>query len=87
MKFHLLMANIPYNCSEDELQKWVESRGVETQAIRIVRDLVSGASPGFAYVELRNSQVTREVIVALDGEEIRQHKIVVREAPARSRRG
>jgi hypothetical protein len=83
MKFHLLMANIPYNGSEDELQKWVESRGVETRAIRIVRDLVSGASPGFAYGELRNAKVTREVIVALDGEEMRRHKIIVREAPGR----
>jgi RNA recognition motif len=69
------------HCSEHELQQWVESRGIKTQAIRIVRDLVSGASPAFGYVELKNGNVVGEVVVALNGKAMRGHTILVREAP------
>jgi hypothetical protein len=34
----LFFVNIPYNCSDRELQEWVESRGIGTRSIRIVRE-------------------------------------------------
>jgi len=81
MKSHLLMTNIPYNCSEQELQQWIESRGIETRAIRLVRDLVSGVSPAFGYVELKFGEATAEVVTLLNGKKMRNHTILVREAP------
>jgi|SRR6516225_8545037 RNA recognition motif-containing protein len=83
MKSHLLMTNIPYNCSEHELQEWLESRGIGTTAIRIVRDLVSGASPAFGYVELKDHKAIGEAVTALNGKKMRNHTILVREAPIR----
>ena len=58
----LFFVNIPYNCSDRELQEWVESRGFETRAIRIVRDLVAGVSPAFGYVELQDDTRIHEAI-------------------------
>ena len=55
----LFFVNIPYNCSDRELQEWVESRGIETRSIRIVRDLVAGVSPAFGYVELKDDSRNR----------------------------
>ena len=76
----LFLVNIPYNCSERELQKWVESRGFQTRSIRIVRDLVAGLSPAFGYVELQDDTQTHEAIDILNGKRMRNQTIRVREA-------
>jgi RNA recognition motif-containing protein len=76
----LFLVNIPYNCSDRELQEWVESRGIETRSIRIVRDLVAGVSPAFGYVELRDDTQNAEAVTILNGKKMRNQIIVVREA-------
>src|SRR5262245_57026428 len=76
----LFFVNIPYNCSDRELQEWVESRGVQTRSIRIVRDLVAGVSPAFGYVELRDESRMQEAISVLNGKKLRSQTILVKEA-------
>ena len=76
----LFLINIPYNCSDRELQDWVESRGIQTRSIRIVRDLVSGASPAFGYVELRDSSELQDAIGVLNGKKMRNQTVIVKEA-------
>jgi len=76
----LFLVNIPYNCSERELQKWVESRGFQTRSIRIVRDLAAGLSPAFGYVELQDDTQTHEAIDILNGKRMRNQTIRVKEA-------
>jgi len=76
----LFFVNIPYNCSDRELQEWVESRGIETRSIRIVRDLVAGVSPAFGYVELKDDSRMQEAIEILNGKKMRNQTILVKEA-------
>ena len=76
----LFFVNIPYNCSDRELQEWVESRGVATRSIRIIRDLVAGVSPAFGYVELKDASVVKEAIAVLNGKKMRNQTILVKEA-------
>lgn len=76
----LYFVNIPYNCSDGELREWVESRGIETRSIQIVRDLVAGVSPAFGYVELKDSSRTNEAVGVLNGKRLRNHIIYVKEA-------
>jgi RNA recognition motif-containing protein len=78
----LFLVNIPYNCSDRELQEWVESRGIQTRAIRIVRDLVAGVSPAFGYVELKDDSQLREAVSLLNGKRMRNQTILVKEAQA-----
>jgi RNA recognition motif-containing protein len=80
----LFFVNIPYNCSDRELQEWVESRGIETRSIRIVRDLVAGVSPAFGYVELKDDTRTQEAISILNGKRMRNQTILVKEAQVQS---
>ena len=80
----LFFINIPYNCSDRELQEWVESRGIETRSIRIVRDLVSGVSPAFGYVELKDSSLIQEPVNTLNGKKLRSQTIFVKEAQSMS---
>jgi RNA recognition motif-containing protein len=76
----LFFVNIPYNCSDVELQEWVESRGIPTRSIRIVRDLVAGVSPAFGYVELRDESQIQEAIAVLNGKRLRNQTVLVKEA-------
>jgi RNA recognition motif-containing protein len=76
----LFFVNIPYNCSDRELQEWVESGGFKTRSIRIVRDLVAGVSPAFGYVELQDDTQMHEAINALNGTKMRNQTILVKEA-------
>jgi RNA recognition motif-containing protein len=76
----LFFVNIPYNCSDRELQEWVESRGFETRSIRIVRDLVAGVSPAFGYVELKDDSQIQEAISLLNGKRMRNQTVFVKEA-------
>lgn len=80
----LFFVNIPYNCSDRELQEWVESRGIETRSIRIVRDLVAGVSPAFGYVELKDHTQMKEAVAILNGKKMRNQIIMVKEAQAQS---
>ncbi len=80
----LFFVNIPYNCSDRELQEWVESRGIETRSIRIVRDLVAGVSPAFGYVELKDDSQIQEAITILNGKKMRTQTILVKEAQVHS---
>src|SRR5437667_10541443 len=76
----LFLVNIPYNCSERERQKWVESRGFQTRSIRIVRDLAPGLSPAFGYVERQDDTQTHEAIDILNGTRMRNQTIRLKEA-------
>ena len=75
----LYFVNVPYNCSEKELREWIESRGIQTTSIRIIRDLEAGVSPAFAYAELQDNAVTKEAISVLNGKRCRNQAVQVME--------
>lgn len=79
---NLLLINVPYNASDREIREWIESRGIGTKSIRIVRDLVTGASPSFGHVELKSRTELKEAIFLLDGKRMRNQTIRATEDPA-----
>jgi hypothetical protein len=83
MPAQLFFVNLPYNCSDRELKEWIESCGVDTGGIRIIPDLVSGASPAFGYAELRDHTRLAEAVFVLNGKKMRNQTIAVKQAPAR----
>jgi RNA recognition motif-containing protein len=76
----LFMVNVPHNCSDDELVEWVRSSGIEVKRVRVIRDLVSGASPSFAYVEIGEQMAIADAVEKLNGNNIRERVIGVSEA-------
>ena len=76
--------NLPHNCSDRELKDWMESRGIETTSIRIIRDLVAGVSPAFAYADLKDEGRLLEAVSVLDGKKMRNQTITVKQAAPRS---
>jgi RNA recognition motif-containing protein len=80
----LFLINLPYNCADRELKNWVESRGIETRSVRIVHDLVSGVSPAFGYVDLKDDSRMDDAIRALNGKKLRNQTVLVNESRIRA---
>jgi RNA recognition motif-containing protein len=76
----LFMVNVPHNCSDEELAQWVQSSGIEVEHVRQVRDLVSGASPSFAYVDITEKMPIADAVQKLNGHHFRERVVMVSEA-------
>ena len=73
----LYLVNLPHDCTDNELKNWVESRGFETQSIRIIRDVIAGVSPSFAYVVLQDDSRVEEACAVLTGKRMRALQVMV----------
>ena len=76
----LFMMNVPHNCSDHELTNWVEASGIEVKNVRLIKDLVAGVSPSFAYVEITEKVPVADAVEKLNGHNIRERVIMVSEA-------
>lgn len=74
----LLLANLPHDCTEREVQQWVESHGFTVTDLRVVRDLVAGVSPAFAYVTLGNECELIFAQAVLEGKMLRTRRLIAR---------
>jgi hypothetical protein len=75
----LFLSNIPFDCLEPELRGWVESQGFQVASIRLIRDLVAGVSPAFAYVGLQDNARCAEAIRVLNAQCLRGSAVHVKE--------
>ena len=73
----LFFVNLPHNCTDREFQEWIESRGIKTASIRIIRDLVYGGSPAFGYAELVNPADVEDAAAVLHGKRMRNQIVMV----------
>jgi RNA recognition motif-containing protein len=76
----LFLVNVPHNCSDAELIQWVESSGITVKKVRVIRDLVAGVSPSFAYVDIEEKITVEDAVRTLNGRHIRERTILVSEA-------
>jgi RNA recognition motif-containing protein len=75
----LLFSNLPHNCSESELRKSIESRGVPLVSVRVIRDSGTGDSPAFGDVELEPGASASHALICLAGMRIRNRIVRIRE--------
>ena len=76
----LYIGNLPHLTAEHELQAWIEQQGFKVESVQVIRDLDSGASRGFAFVELPEVRNAEEAVQALDGQKIEGNNLRVSEA-------
>jgi RNA recognition motif-containing protein len=76
----LFFVNVPHDCSDAELTRWVESSGIAVKNLRVIRDLVAGVSPSFAYVDIEERITVADAVQKLNGRPIRERTILVTEA-------
>jgi RNA recognition motif-containing protein len=73
----LLFSNVPVDCTDESLRDWLQARGYPVTSIEFIRDVISGTSPCFAYVQLTDSKKLDEAVRKLDGQSMRGHSLCV----------
>ena len=76
----LYIGNLPHMIVENELQSWVEQLGFKVESVQVIRDLETGASRGFAFVELPEVLNAQEAVDALNGQTMEGNSLRVSEA-------
>ena len=74
--------NLPRDIDDAKLADIVKPFGTATSA-EVVKDRVTGASKGFAFVEFSDEEGARAAIAALDGKDMNGHAVVVNEAKSK----
>jgi hypothetical protein len=80
MLTRLLLSNVPFDCSEDCLKRWIEERGYAVLSVRLIQDVVSQTSPSFAHVHLTVADELDEAERVLNGQLLQGRFIHVRQA-------
>ena len=76
----LYIGNLPHMIVELELQTWIEQQGFKVESVQVIRDLETGASRGFAFVELPEVLNAQEAVDVLNGQTIEGNSLRVSEA-------
>jgi RNA recognition motif-containing protein len=76
----LYVGNLPHLTAEDELQAWIEEHGFRVESVQVIRDLDTGTSRGFAFVELPEVLRAQEAVDALNGQKMEGHILRISEA-------
>ncbi|MBN1412191.1 MAG: RNA-binding protein [Spirochaetales bacterium] len=82
MSKKIYAGNLPYNTTEDDLQKLFGEFG-EIVSVKVISDRNTGKSKGFGFVEMVNTDEASAAISALNGKEMNGRNIKVNEANER----
>lgn len=79
------VGNLPYDMSDNDLQRLFEPHGT-VQSVQVIMDRDTGRSKGFGFVEMGSSKEAQAAIAALNGQEINGRPLTVNEAQPRQTR-
>lgn len=85
---NIYIGNLSQQVSEQQLEELFKAYGSVT-SVKIIRDMFTGESKGFAFVEMKEKAAAENAIKELNTKEVGGKKIVVNEARPKtdSRRG
>src|SRR6266540_4502197 len=66
-KTRLLFSNVAVECTQEYLRQWIEARDYQVASVQLIQDTVSGTSPSFAYVQLKDAAKLDEAARNLHG--------------------
>ena len=78
----IYVGNLTFYVTEDDIKELFKEYG-STESIAIVRDLTSGKSKGFGFIEMPFESEAKIAIDCLDGIELKGRELIVNEAVAR----
>jgi len=74
----IFLTNLPHDCSDRELQAWVESCRIEVKSTRIILDLETGVAPAFGYVEIGDAIPVKVGAAKLNGRKLRKCTVMAK---------
>jgi len=80
---NIYVGNLSLGITEGDLQKAFETFGT-VEIVRVIKDVYTGRSKGFGFVEMLDGANAKSAIDALDGTEIQGRTLKVSEARPRT---
>ncbi len=80
---NIYVGSLSYNVTEEDLKQAFEPFG-EVESVRIIKDMYSGRSKGFGFVEMPGKSEAQSAIESLNGKELKGRTVKVNEARPRS---
>lgn len=85
MAKRLYVGNLPYEVTQDQLQKLFSEVGTVDE-VNLITDRMTGRAKGFAFIDMGSEKEAKEAIKKFDGYELDGRKLVVNEARPREDR-
>jgi RNA recognition motif-containing protein len=83
----LYVGNLSYEVTDDSLQQLFSGRGFQVDSARVIRDMDTGRSRGFGFVELGPNEDAARAISELHGASLEGRALQVNEARPQAPRG
>ncbi len=83
----LYIGNLSFEVTDGGLQQLFSSQGFHVQSARVIRDMDTGRSRGFGFVELEAGEDTARAITQLNGFNLEGRALQVNEARPQAPRG
>jgi len=81
---NVYVGSLSYDVTEEDLKQAFEAFG-EVESVRIIKDMRSGRSKGFGFVEMPGKAQAQSAIDGLSGKELKGRNLNVNEARPRSK--
>lgn len=83
---NIFVGNLSHDVTEDDLRQAFEAFG-QVKSVKVIKDLFSGASKGFAFVEMQAKAEAQSAITGLNGKQLKGRALNVNEARPRPEGG
>lgn len=83
----LYVGNLSFDTTEDSLQQLFATNGFPVESARVIRDMNTGRSRGFAFVEMNSEDDAAKAIAQLNGFNLEGRALAVNEARPQAPRG
>ena len=80
---NIYVGSLSYSVTEEELKQAFEAFG-DVESVKIIKDMSSGRSKGFGFVEMSGKAAAQSAIDGLNGKELKGRTLTVNEARPRS---
>jgi len=82
---NIYVGSLSYDVTEEDLKQAFEAFG-EVESVKIIKDMRSGRSKGFGFVEMPGKAQAQSAIDGLNGKELKGRNLNVNQARPRSER-
>ena len=76
----LYVGNLPFKCTEADVQDFFAQAGVAVDQVTVVRDKFSGEARGFGFVDIEDDAAGEAAVRACNGKEMLGRALVINEA-------
>ena len=83
----LYVGNLSYEVTDESLQTAFTNLGIQVESARVIREMETGRSRGFGFVELKQGEEAGKAIAQMNGFNLEGRALTVNEARPQAPRG